>query len=176
MPGASLPSLEHGLQVADAPYVPGSYGNSASVLRLLNMNSRFEALARPWLVEQEPSPFRRRFGAVRAQPRLPPMQQEIPPATTTPERIPPREPLVGEDGAVASRPICLMELHEKSADGTPNEEAVQWTVCCGRVFHEACIACCLECPMCRHELGLPNGRCRIRLCLPAVGRGRWWYN
>ena len=165
MPGGSLPSL-NGLSVPDAPYVPGSYGNSANALRLLNMNSRLEALARPSLVE-EPSHFRRRFGAHRAQPRqLPPVQHDTPPATASTEWRPPREPLISEEGAVASCPICLTELREKNTDGTPSERTIQWTLCCGRVFHESCIACCLECPMCRHDLGLPNGRIRAAALSP----------
>ena len=136
-----LPSF-NGLTV-DSPYRHADY--SAAPLALLDINSR--------------------FAVMRAQPAR---QQQAAPRPQ-PVRSPPREPLIDEDGLAATCPICLVELHEQLSDGAPNETRVQWTACCGRIFHEKCLASCeLECPMCRHDIGLPGGRIRASSLSPAV--------
>ena len=43
------------------------------------------------------------------------------------------EPLT-EGGVLAACPICLLDL---DSNGTP-DASVQWTLCCGRVFHAEC--------------------------------------
>ena len=78
----------------------------------------------------------------------------------------PMQPLKAEDGSRAECPICLMPLSEAQVTD------IKWVLCCGRAFHEPCLArleagsgsASQKCPTCRAD--------RRQMWAEPRGRGR----
>ena len=131
---------------------------SARPLRWLDVGTLYEASA--------PNSFLPRHTPGSMAPTTP--RARLPPLSTSTPR---HQPIFEDDGSSAACPICLATFVPADDQQTIRSQqklssTIQWTSCCGRMFHERCLAPLSRCPMCRCDLGFGLVREMTRLSPP----------